>query len=206
MFFPLFILSIASLFVGYMTRDMFIGMGSDFWGNSLFTLPTKQYMLESEWLDSSVKLIPLIFSISGASLAFIHYLFTFETLFAFKTIKFGRDLYTFLNRKWLFDKIYNEWVSQSVLNIAYKQTYQGMDRGLLEFLGPDGIANQLYRWSRKLSTVEFSMIFHYHFMMLLGLLTLFIFLIQGLFLITFIDLRLIILIILFIGIQIGFTE
>jgi hypothetical protein len=81
-----------------------------------------------------------------------------------------------------------------------------MDRGLLEFLGPDGIANQLYRWSRKLSTVEFSMIFHYHFMMLLGLLTLFIFLIQGLFLITFIDLRLIILIILFIGIQIGFTE
>jgi len=50
------------------------------------------------------------------------------------------------------------------------------------------------------------MIFHYHFMMLLGLLTLFIFLIQGLFLITFIDLRLIILIILFIGIQIGFTE
>jgi hypothetical protein len=44
-------------------------------------------------------MIPLIFSISGASLAFIHYLFSFETLFAVKKFSLGRSLYTFLNRK-----------------------------------------------------------------------------------------------------------
>lgn len=206
MSFPLFILSIASLFVGYSTRDMFIGMGTDFWGNSLFTLPTKQYMLESEWLDASVKIVPLIFSISGASLAFTHYLFSFETLFALKNFPLGRSLYTFLNRKWLFDKVYNEWVSQSLLNVAYTQTYQGMDRGLLEFLGPQGIATQLYRWSRQLASVEFAMIFHYHFTMFIGLSILLLFLIKGMVLITFVDLRIIALIIFFVAIHVGFSE
>jgi NADH-ubiquinone oxidoreductase chain 5 len=200
---PLFILSIASLFVGYSTRDMFIGMGSDFWGNSLFTLPTKQYMLESEWLDSSIKMIPLIFSLSGASLAFIHYLFNFEFLFSLKNFNFGRTMYTFLNRKWLFDKVYNEWVSQSVINIAYTQTYQGMDRGLLEFLGPQGIATQFYSSAAQLATIEFAMVFHYYFSMLLGLSFLLGFLMQGLILITFIDFRLLALIILFVSIELS---
>lgn len=58
---PLVILSFASLFVGYISRDRFIGLGTDFWGNSLFTLPSEQFRLESEWLDSSVKMIPLFF-------------------------------------------------------------------------------------------------------------------------------------------------
>ena len=206
MSFPLFILSIASLFIGYLTRDMMIGMGSDFWGNSLFTLPTRQYMLESEWLNASVKMIPLIFSLSGASLAFIHYLFNIETLFALKETSVGRSLYTFLNRKWLFDKVYNDWISQSLLNSAYTHTYQGMDRGLLEFLGPQGLATQLYRWSRKLGAVEFSMIFDYLFMMFLGLLFLLLLLVQGLTLITIIDLRLVIFTITLIIIQLGMFE
>ncbi len=45
---PLFLLSFASIFIGYISRDMFIGMGSDFWGNALFSLPTMQPMLEAE--------------------------------------------------------------------------------------------------------------------------------------------------------------
>ncbi len=46
--FPLFVLSFASVFVGYVSRDRFIGLGTDFWGNALFTLPSKQHLLESE--------------------------------------------------------------------------------------------------------------------------------------------------------------
>ena len=203
---PLFILSIASLFVGYSTRDMFIGMGSDFWGNSLFTLPTKQHMLESEWLDSSIKMIPLIFSLSGAGLAFTHYLFTFESLFWLKSFDIGRTIYTFLNRKWLFDKVYNEWVSQYVLNVAYIQTYQGIDRGILEFLGPQGIATLLYSLATKLATIEFAIIFHYYFSMLLGLSILLGVLMYGTILITFIDFRVIVLIVFFISIQIGWNK
>ena len=46
--FPLVLLSFASLFVGFISRDMFIGLGTDFWGNALFTLPSKQHFVEAE--------------------------------------------------------------------------------------------------------------------------------------------------------------
>ncbi len=160
---PLFLLSIGSIFIGYLSRDMFVGLGSDFWGNALFILPSAQYILESEWLDASVKMIPLYFSFTGAGLAIYHYLFSFETLFTFKKFKIGRVLYIFLNRKWFFDKIYNDLISQNVLNIAYKHTYKNMDRGLLEFLGPNGLSNEIYKFTKGLQNISMGFIFHYLF-------------------------------------------
>jgi NADH-ubiquinone oxidoreductase chain 5 len=123
---------------------MFIGMGTDFWGNAIYTLPTNQPMLEAEWLEASTKLIPLIFSFSGVFFAFIHYIYTFDSLYYWKTSFVGKYLYTFLNRKWFFDKIYNEWISQPILQFAYTETYKNIDRGILEFLGPNGISIQIY--------------------------------------------------------------
>jgi len=104
-------------------------------------------------------MIPLYFSLSGAFLAGIHYLFTFETLYAFKKNIVGRQLYTFLNRKWFFDKVYNEWISQTVLNIAYKNSYQAIDRGLLEFMGPTGLSIVLNNLAKDLQKINLSMLF-----------------------------------------------
>lgn len=173
MAFPLVVLSIASIFVGYVSRDMFIGLGSDFWGNALFTLPTNQPVLEAEWLDSSIKMIPLFFSFGGAFLAFYHYLYSFNFLYWLKTTSLGNALYTFLNRKWFFDKVYNEWVSQPVLRVAYTETYQKMDRGLLEFFGPHGISTQLYAFSRNISEVSLGFVFRYLFIMFVFLFIIF---------------------------------
>lgn len=167
---PLFLLSFASIFVGYISRDMFIGLGTDFWGNSLFSLPSKQPMLEAEWLDSNIKLIPLIFSFSGTFLALYHYLYSFQFLYNLKTNSIGRNLYTFLNRKWFFDKVYNERIAQPLLQVAYKHTYQNMDRGLLEFLGPNGISTLLYSFSINISTLTLGFIFRYLFIMFVALL------------------------------------
>lgn len=171
---PLVILSLGSIFIGYLSRDMFVGMGSDFWGNSLFTLPTKMYTLESEWLDASVKMIPLIFSFSGAGLAIFHYLFSFDTLIGLKKTKVGRALYTFLNRKWFFDKVYNEYISQALLKTAYQQTYQNMDRGLLEFLGPQGISTQVYLYTNKITSISLGFVYHFLFLFL-GAMAIFLF-------------------------------
>ena len=169
MMFPLFILSFGSIFIGYLSRDMFIGLGSDFWGNALFNLPTSQVLLDSEWLDSSIKMIPLYFSLGGASLAYFHYLFSFKTLFSLKQNVWGRQLYTFLNRKWFFDKVYNEWISQTVLDVAYKNAYQGIDRGILEFLGPTGISMYLVNIAETLKKVNLSMVFSRLYFMLVFL-------------------------------------
>jgi NADH-ubiquinone oxidoreductase chain 5 len=171
---------------------MMIGMGTDFWGNAIFILPTHYYILESEWLDTSIKMIPLIFSITGATLALIQYLFFYETLFNLKTNILGRTLYTFLNRKWLFDKFYNEFVSQVVLNMAYKQTYQSMDRGLLEFLGPQGVSHCTYYLSLNNRNVEYIMFSEFLLIIFAWFLIFLIRIIVSILFIVFIDLRVVV--------------
>lgn len=167
--FPLFVLSFASLFIGYLTRDRRIGLGTDFWGNSLFIHPTTQYLLESEWLESNVKRIPLFFSFGGVFLGFYHYLFSFSFLYALKETVLGRSFYTFFNRKWFFDKVYNEWISVPVLRLAYVHTYQNRDRGLVECFGPHGMATEIYGRSRELTSLSLDFLFRRLFALLSGL-------------------------------------
>jgi hypothetical protein len=41
-------------------------VGTDFWGNALFTLPAHQHLLNAEWLDTGVKRVPLVGATLGA--------------------------------------------------------------------------------------------------------------------------------------------
>lgn len=56
-------------------------------------------MLEAEWLNSNIKMLPLVFSFSGAFLAFFQYIYAFKFLYLLKVSNLGKMLYTFLNRK-----------------------------------------------------------------------------------------------------------
>ena len=49
------LLAIPSMFVGY-GRDLFIGLGTDFWGNSLFCLPFNLSIIDAEFMSTSPKL------------------------------------------------------------------------------------------------------------------------------------------------------
>jgi len=163
---PLILLSFASLFVGYISRDIMIGLGTDFWSNSLFTLPKNQYFVEAEWLNTDVKMIPLFFSFGGAILASILYTQGFSILFNIKEFYVGRVLYTFLNRKWFFDKVYNEWVANPLLRSAYAHTYQTIDRGLVERFGPYGFATYIYSTSYNMNSISIGFVFRHLFIIL----------------------------------------
>jgi NADH-ubiquinone oxidoreductase chain 5 len=53
---PLFILAIASIFIGYIFRDAFIGLGSSFFGNSIMILPKNaDIAIESEFISAIYK-------------------------------------------------------------------------------------------------------------------------------------------------------
>ena len=191
--FPLIVLSFASLFVGYTSRDMMIGLGTDFWGNALFVFPSKLYMIEMEWLSTPIKMIPLFFSFGGIGLAFFHYsnagFVNSFTKFYFEQSKQARILHMFLNRKWFFDKVYNEWVAAPILYVAYKYTYQTMDRGLLELFGPYGFVSQMYQGSSMLNTISLGYIFRRMFVFLIALLCFFMFIKQWIMLFTFFSLN-----------------
>jgi NADH-ubiquinone oxidoreductase chain 5 len=126
-------------------------------------------MLEAEFIPHSIKLVPVILSNLGAISAFILYKDHSTELYAMKKTTLGRGLYTFLNRKWFFDKVYNEYVTQHVLSIGYQTTYKLIDRGLFEFMGPLGITRTVWQNGRLFTGVQTGFVYHYTFVMLAGL-------------------------------------
>src|ERR1700743_1265959 len=63
---PLIILAIFSVFFGYITKDIFIGLGSNFFvDNGLFIHPLHEIMINTEFaVPTLFKIIPLIFTVS----------------------------------------------------------------------------------------------------------------------------------------------
>ena len=173
--FPLFILSILSIIVGFTTRDFFIGFGTHFWGSAIFVLPNNYVLSDIEFIDLYHKLLPLIVSIIGAFSAYFLYSFGMDSYYKIKTTKTFLSLYNYLNRKWYFDRIYNEFISQKVLNVSYNYAYKDIDRGLIEKVGPSGIIDTIGYAFRSLTVIQSGYIFHYLFMFLIAIVTLILF-------------------------------
>jgi len=95
MTFPLFILSLLSILIGFLTRDLFIGFGTDFWGMALFILPQNYILTDIEFIDLFHKLLPLIFSISGACAAYFMYSFGLEYFYSIKKTVFFKKFIIF---------------------------------------------------------------------------------------------------------------
>jgi NADH-ubiquinone oxidoreductase chain 5 len=166
MTFPLFILSLLSISIGFLTRDLFIGFGTDFWGMALFVLPQNYILTDIEFIDLFHKLLPLMFSISGASAAYFMYSFGLEYFYSIKKTVFFKKIYNFLNRKWYFDRVYNEIIGQKSLNISYHFSYKHLDRGIIEKLGPSGIVNTINQTISQLTMLQSGHIYHYLFLFL----------------------------------------
>ncbi len=172
---PLGLLAIPSMFIGYLTKDLFIGLGSDFWGNAIFIHPDNFQLIDAEFLPFLPKILPLLFSLTGAGLAYLLYTAGMESLYRFKTSHFGRIFYNFFNRKWYFDRIYAEYIGQATLTSGYHFTYKTIDRGLIEVFGPFGIVNAANIGVKQIEQIQSGYLYHYTFIILLGV-TFFLFL------------------------------
>jgi len=71
---PLIILGILSVFLGNISKDFFVGLGSLGLGNSIFIHPNHIILLDTEFgVPVFFKLLPLILSVVLAILALILY-------------------------------------------------------------------------------------------------------------------------------------
>lgn len=166
---PLFILCILSIVVGFMTRDFFVGFGTNFWGSAIFTLPENYIMSDIEFIDLFFKLLPLLMTLTGAGLAFFIYAFGLPSFYNKKKTQAFKVVYNFLNRKWYFDRIYNEFIGQKSLNVSYHYAYKDVDRGLIEILGPSGIVNTIAYTFSYLKELQSGFMFHYLLIFLISI-------------------------------------
>lgn len=174
---PLLILSILAIFFGYIGRDLFVGMGSDFLSTSLFTHPNHITLIEAEFgLPLGVKLLPAIATLLGAGVSL--YLYHVATNFTIQltTTNVGRNLYKFFNGKYYFDVIYNHYVINGALQLGYIVS-KTLDRGMIELIGPHGLTTGLYSSSNDIAKLDTGSLTSYalYFMMSLILVTLLLF-------------------------------
>lgn len=166
-------LSIPSIFIGYLTKDLLIGLGSNFFENSIF-ISTKFFKIfDAEFISFFFKVLPVHFSLLGFIFASFLYSLNLKTLFSLKFLTLGKKLYIFLNKKWYFDKIYNEFFSSFFFKFGYSVSYKFIDRGIFEIFGPTGFSLLILNFS--LWVHKFQTNFLYHLVLTIFFSTLFLF-------------------------------
>jgi NADH-ubiquinone oxidoreductase chain 5 len=77
----LFILMLCSIFIGFIFKDLIIGVGSNFWNNILIVNPYNNNIYNAEFLKNYYKLLPLFISFFGIFLCFIIYNYNINKYF-----------------------------------------------------------------------------------------------------------------------------
>ena len=167
---PLIILAIFSIFFGYISKDIFIGLGSGFFvDNSIFIHPIREIMLNTEFaVPTLFKMLPLIFTVSLSILAIILSEFMPKYLINFKFSKLGYSIFSFFNQRFFIELLYNKYITGLVLKLG-GQTTKVLDKGSVELLGPFGLEKGLLSLSKSISTLDTGVITSYALYILIGL-------------------------------------
>jgi NADH-ubiquinone oxidoreductase chain 5 len=167
---PLMILAVFSIFFGYITKDIFVGLGSSFFiDNSLFIHPLHEIMLDTEFaVPTLFKILPLIFTVSLSIIAIISSEYLPKTLIQFKLSRLGYNVFSFFNQRFLVELFYNRYITDMVLKLG-GQTTKVIDKGSIELIGPYGLEKGLVSLSHNIAKLDTGVITSYALYILVGL-------------------------------------
>lgn len=166
---PLVILAVFAIFFGYITKDIFIGLGSAFFAdNSLFIHPTHEILLDTEFaVPTFFKLLPLMFTVSLSVVAIILSEFLPKILISFKFNRLGYSIFGFFNQRFFIELFYNNYITGLVLKLG-GQTSKVLDRGSVELLGPYGLEKGITISSYSIASLDTGVITSYALYILVG--------------------------------------
>ncbi|ABU49445.1 NADH dehydrogenase subunit 5 (mitochondrion) [Parastagonospora nodorum SN15] len=167
---PLMILAVFSIFFGFITKDMFIGLGSGFFSdNALFIHPSHEIMLDTEFgVPTLFKLLPLVFTISLSVIAIVLSEYLSTILIYFKLSRVGYNIFSFFNQRFLIELFYNRYITGIILKLG-GQTTKVLDKGSVEYIGPYGLEKGLLNISNNIAKLSTGVITSYALYILIGL-------------------------------------
>jgi proton-translocating NADH-quinone oxidoreductase chain L len=83
-------LAIPSIFIGYCSKDMFVGYGTSFFGNAICNQNNNNSIFDAEFISIWFKLLPVLFSLLGVVTALILYKYYSRLLFEIKMSFLGK--------------------------------------------------------------------------------------------------------------------
>jgi len=167
---PLAILALFSIFFGYITKDIFIGVGTGFYiDNSIFIHPVHETVLETEFAVPLIfKLLPLFLTIILSILFIVYNEIYSKYIIEFKYSKLGYNIFSLFNQRFFIELFYNKYISNVILKLG-GQTTKVLDKGSIEYLGPYGLEVSLLYLSNSISKLDSGVITSYALYILSGL-------------------------------------
>lgn len=137
---PLVILAVFSISFGYITKDIFIGLGSALYmDNSVFIHPMHEIMLNTEFsVIFLYKLLPLFLTIVLSIIAIILAEYLYKIVMYFKFTLLGYNIFSLFNQRFFVELFYNKYVTGIIIKLG-GQTTKVLDNGSIELLGPFGL-------------------------------------------------------------------
>lgn len=167
MLIPMIILGFASIFLGYITRDIYLGFGSPF--NSIFIHPNNLSIIDTELSINIVyKLLPLILTILGTIVILVLYEFYYKFILVYNNNTL-LSIYNYCNNKFMLDQILNNIIIRSSLQEGIKLN-SFIDKGTLQILGPRGIYDTLNIIVYNTIKVSTGSLLHFSLILLAGVL------------------------------------
>jgi len=165
MMIPLLVLSVGAIFSGAVFAKYFIGeFQTEFWRGAIFTAAGNHVLAAREEIPKWVGLAPLGAAVVGLAIAAYYYLLRPE-LPAKMAARNGL-LYRFLYNKWYVDEVYNFVFVRGAK--ALGDLFWKADGSVIDKFGPNGVAWISSRFGRGLGKVQSGYLYHYAFVMLLG--------------------------------------
>jgi len=167
--FPLFCLCFGSIFFGFLAKDLFAGLGTMTFNDSIYCNANNGALIDSEFIPAFFKNIPFYCTVLGfvLSLMFINsFGVNKKLIFDLKRSPAYISLHTFLLKKWHFDQIFNEIVVHRIMNFGYKISFELIDKGNIEIVGAKSVSRELNTISTQFSKYHSGLLNHYLFFMI----------------------------------------
>ena len=163
---PMMVLAVGAILSGGLLFTHFVGEGSaEFWAKAILILPGHDALEGAEHVPAWVKAAPLVVGLTGIAIA--TYLYLVRTELPAKIACVFRWIYLFFLNKWYFDELYDFLFVKPAFRLG-RGLWLGGDKGVIDAVGPDGMASATAGLSRGASKLQSGYVYHYAFAMLAG--------------------------------------
>lgn len=163
---PLILLSVGAVAAGFVFAPHFIGHHEhEFWRGAIFTGEHNHVLHESHDVPTWVKWSPLILTLTGT--AFAYWIYVAREGMGRRMAERGGFLYNFLYNKWYFDELY-DFVFVRGFKAVGDVFWKIVDVKIIDGLGPNGAAWASLKSAARLGKLQSGFVYHYAFVMLLG--------------------------------------